>query len=126
VIDFKLFREGVRSNGYTAIDITGVIEEVIHSIRVKEGAVTVYSPEEHVVITLIEYEPNLLSDLESFIKGFSKHYQPVLEALLGKSVTVPIINGDLDLGTFKRVVLLDLSSKEGLKGVYLAVEGIHD
>jgi len=113
------------SSGYTAVDLTKTIEEVLRSRGFKTGIVTVYSPEEHVIITLIEYEPNLLSDLENFIKRYSTSYESVLEALLGKEVTVPAVNGVLDLGTFKKIVMVDLSHKEGLKKVYVAIEGIH-
>jgi len=125
LFDFKMVQQSIESSGYTAIDLTEIVKETVHSCRLREGLVTVYSPEEHVIITLIEYEPNLLGDLEEFIKKYSERQEPVLEALLGKSVTVPVVDGRLDLGAFKNIVMVDLSRKKGLKRVYFALEGLY-
>ena len=121
---FKLVKRDVESSGYTAIDLTSLVEEVVDSCGLKEGIVTVYSPERHVIVTLIEYEPNLLKDLEDFMKKFTNRYEPVIEALLGKSVIVPVVDGSLDLGSFKNIVLVDVSYRSGIKRVYLGLEGI--
>ncbi|MCD6488473.1 MAG: YjbQ family protein [Desulfurococcales archaeon] len=123
-IGFKTYSFMVESSGWTAIDLTGRIEELVTNSGFNKGLATVYTPEENVVVTLIEYEPNLLSDLEELINKL-KGPGSLVEALIGKSIVVPITNHSLDLGVFKHIVLVDLSRKKGAKKVIIGIEGIH-
>ncbi len=45
----------------------------------------------------------------------------VKSTLFSKSITVPVVNGVIELGSFQQVCLLDLSRKEGRKRVLLQV-----
>ncbi len=126
MMGFRLVEEKVFSKGYTAVNLTGLIEDVVARSRLREGIVTIYSPEPRVVILLIEYEPSLLRDLEEFISKYSDRYERVIDALLGKSVSVPVVDGDLDLGVFKHIVLVDLSHVEGSKKVIIGLEGLFE
>jgi len=50
----------------------------------------------------------------------------VLEGLFGKSVVLPVIDGTIDAGVFKRIVFIDISEEEGSKEVLVGFEGVHD
>jgi len=112
----------IETEGYGAYDITDKVQDEVLKHRLVNGLVTVYSPEEHVSIVLIEYEPNLLADLEKLMKELGG----AAEALLGKTVSVPVVDMFLDTGRFKRVVLVDISNRGGAKKVYVAMEGIFE
>ena len=124
MMGFKLIEESVFSNGYTAIDLTELVESIVVENKLYEGIVTVYSPEPSITILLIEYEPSLLRDLEDFISKHTSRYKHVIDALLGKSVIVPVVDGGLDTGVFKRIVLVDISYKRGSKRVLVGLEGV--
>ncbi len=126
MIGFKLVERKVFSKGYTAVNITGLVEETVVENGLREGIVTVYSPEPRVTILLIEYEPSLLRDLEEFMSRYSDRYEHIVDALFGKSVSVPIVGGGLDLGVFKHIVLVDLSHMEGSKKVVVGLEGLFE
>ncbi len=113
----------VETRGWDAVDITEHVRGVIGGLGVAEGLVTVYTPERNVVVTLTEYEPGLLADIEEFIRRASGVEKIVLEGLFGKSVVLPIIDGDVETGVFKRIVLLDASREPGGKEVVVVVEG---
>ena len=112
----------IETEGYGAYDLTDTIQEEVLKHKLVTGLVTTYSPEEHVVVVLIEYEPNLLADLEKLIKNLGG----ISEALLGKVASVPVINGFLETGRFKRIVLVDISNRRGVKKVYVAMEGLFE
>ena len=123
-VGFRLVVRRVYSPGYTALNLTEMIGEVVSESGLREGLVTVYSPERRVIVLLVEFEPSLLGDLEGFISRYSNDYQGVVEALFDKSVSVPVVDGVLDLGVFKHIVLVDLSRREGEKEVVVGLEGV--
>ncbi|MCD6300717.1 MAG: YjbQ family protein [Staphylothermus sp.] len=126
MIDLLIDKLSVYSNGYTAIDITDDVVEWLRKNKAKKGFVTVNAPGKGCIVTLIEYEANLLFDLEEFLAKHEEQRKIVLEGLFGKSVVLPVIEGDIDAGIFKRIVLIDISGEEGSKEVLVGFEGIHD
>ena len=112
----------IETEGYGAYDITDKVQDEVLKHKLVNGLVTVYSPEEYVSIVLIEYEPNLLADLEKLMKELGG----AAEALLGKTVSIPVVDIFLDTGRFKRIVLVDISNRGGVKKVYVAMEGIFE
>lgn len=111
----------ISSPGYTAIDLTPLIVETARSHGLVDGIIIVYTPEPRTIVTMIEYKPELLRDLEDFI---SRLENPVIaEVVLGKTVAVPVENKELAQGVFKHVVFIDLSRVKGAKKVVLVLEG---
>ncbi|ADI31815.1 YjbQ family protein [Staphylothermus hellenicus] len=112
----------IGSAGWSATDLTDYVNSLITKYSIENGMVTIYTPSKHSYIVLTEYEPNLLSDLESFLeKILGKRI--IVDGLLGKSVVLPIINHELDIGVFKRIVFLDTSRISGNKEVVVIFEG---
>ena len=113
----------VESKGYEAIDLTSHVEEFITRNSLRDGIIYLSSRETGVVITLIEYEPNLLSDLEKLFTK-NKEYTYILESIIGKTASIPIVNGEIYTGVFKHPVLIDLTNKPGIREVLLIYEGL--
>ncbi len=126
MIDVLIDKLIIDSNGYAAIDITDTITDWLRKNKAKRGFVTINAPGKDCVITLIEYESNLLSDLEEFLARHGEQKKIVLEGLFGKSVVLPVIDGTIDAGVFKRIVFIDISEEEGPKEVLVGFEGVHD
>ena len=119
----KVFKLTVGSNGYEAIDLTENVKEVVLNSGLINGVTVVHTPSRYCSVTMIEYEPELLADLEEFISK-CRGLSGIGEALIGKSVIVPVVNSELRLGTFKRVVWIDFSKVSGDKEVVVVLEGI--
>lgn len=126
MIDILIDKLIINSNGYTAIDITDTITDWLRKNKAKRGFVTINAPGKGCIVTLIEYESNLLSDLEEFLAKYGEKKKIVLEGLFGKSVVLPVIDGTIDAGIFKRIVFIDISEEEGPKEVLVGFEGVHD
>ena len=123
-LDLILHKISVKTNGWTAMDLTEDIQRIVYEKKLKHGVVTVFTPSKNVVVTTIEYEPQLLGDLESLIKKLGGP-SSIVEALIGKTTTIPVVNSNLETGTYKRIVLIDLSNEPGDKEVIIVLEGIY-
>ena len=117
----------VKTEGtYYAIDLTSAVFSEVEKSGVRNGVVTVYSEDPMCPVFTIEYEPKLLSDLVTYIKGLSsdENKASLLAAtVLGTSLTVPIVDGTPVTATFQQIVLLELNSEGGLRKVYLVIQG---
>jgi len=121
----RLYRLEIESSGYGAEDITSVIARIVKELGLERGIVVVYAVDRGCAVTCIEYEPQLLADLEDLLKKVGGVDRPwIAEALIGKSVVVPVHGGSLQLGRFKSIVFLDLSRVRGSKSVVVALEGV--
>jgi len=123
-LDLILHKISVKTNGWTAMDLTEDIQRIVYEKKLKHGVVIVFTPSKNVVVTTIEYEPQLLGDLESLIKKLGGP-SSIVEALIGKTTTIPVVNSNLETGTYKRIVLIDLSNEPGDKEVIIVLEGIY-
>ncbi len=123
-MDLLVIKHKLKSTGWTAIDLTETIEEYVKRTGFRKGLVHVFTLDRNCCITFIEYEPSLLKDLEEFIKKLGLE-PPIVEGLLGKNITAPFIDGSLETGVFKRIILLDLNKTSGERTVVLSIEGIH-
>ena len=110
----------VESKGYGVYDLYPYLKEFASNIGVKNGLILVIAVDELCSIITIEYEPRLLSDFEILLNTL-KVNDIVKSTLFPKSITIPIVNGIIELGSFQQVCMLDLSKKEGKKKVLLQV-----
>ncbi len=104
------------------VDLTDQIRAAIETCAVVEGRVTVFSPDQTCAILVNERESGLLEDIKSAIARLSngsggKEAEPgggdVLRSdsdiLIGSSsVVLPIVDGELKLGTWQRVLLVEM------------------
>jgi len=107
-------------------DLTAELQANVDASGVTEGLVVVFVPGSTGAVTTIEYEPGVLEDLRDAIErvaprdlhyahdaawGDGNGYSHVRSALLGPSVSIPVIDGKLCLGTWQQVVLLDFDNR---------------
>lgn len=121
----KVVKVRIKSSGYGVEDLTETVKDVVRVEGLKEGLVAVFTPEPGCSVTMIEYEPGLMKDLERVIREYCGANPALAEALVGKFAAAPVVNGEVALGTFKHFVLVDLSRRAGVKEVLITLEGIH-
>ncbi|MDZ7267177.1 MAG: secondary thiamine-phosphate synthase enzyme YjbQ [candidate division KSB1 bacterium] len=117
----------VATRGFTDIrDLTPQIRAALQESGLQNGSVTVFVAGSTAGITTIEFEPGLLQDLPAaFEKIAPMHaayahdntwhdgngYAHVRAALLGPSLVAPFSRGELLLGTWQQIVLVDFDNR---------------
>lgn len=113
------------------IDLTQQVREFVRDSRVRDGFCLVYSQHTTAAIRINENEPCLLKDMESFLERMASrngHYMhndfSIRAALpegelpnghahcqqlfLGASETIPVISGQLHVGQWQSIFLVEL------------------
>ena len=135
----KTFSLSLDTRGEADIhDITDAIAHQVSQSGLTNGTVTVFCPSSTSALTTIEYENGTLSDrrrLFDEIVPQNREYahnarwqdgnghSHVRAALLGPSLTIPIVNGQLTLGTWQQVIYVDFDNKPRRRELVLQVIG---
>jgi secondary thiamine-phosphate synthase enzyme len=119
-------------------DITSPVAAAVGKAKIKNGTVTVFCPGSTGAVTTIEYESGVLEDLKKAIErmapanipyahdqrwGDGNGFSHVRAALLGPSLTVPIIQGNLSLGTWQQIVFIDFDNRSRRRKIVVQVIG---
>ena len=120
------------------IDITPSVTGVVENSGIKNGSVTVFCSGSTGAVTTIEYESGVLEDLKKAIErmapsdvpyahdrrwGDGNGFSHVRAALLGPSLTVPIMGGALALGTWQQIVFIDCDNRKRRRKIIVQVIG---
>lgn len=118
------------------LDVTAQVAGFVTSSCVRAGLVVVAVVGSTAAITTIEYEPGLVGDLRKAFErvapsgvaydhdarwGDGNGHSHVRASLLGPSVTLPITNGSVVLGTWQQIVLVDFDTRPRTRRVVLQV-----
>jgi len=119
----KISKITVTTTGQTdIIDITDEVQRYLTAAGFADGLVHLFIPGSTAALTTIEYENGVVDDLKHAIErivpahipyahdrkwGDGNGHAHVRAALLGPSLTVPVADGCLQLGTWQQVVLCD-------------------
>lgn len=109
------------------IDITDKVKELVKKRGTKEGSILIYNPHVTSAITINEADPELWDDLlEAYqrlvpLRANYKHnakyrgipreenaHAHILNTFIGQSVTIPIQNGRILLGTWQAILYIEL------------------
>lgn len=120
------------------IDVTGMVSDAVRESRVKNGLVTVFVPGATGALTTIEYEPGLLVDFPNMLARVApkslvyEHerrwhdgngHSHVQASLIGPSLTVPVVESELTLGTWQQIVFLELDVRSRRRRLILQIMG---
>jgi len=140
-MDFKTvrFHLSIRTSGETdVIDITRPVSDRVAESGVEEGQVLVFIPGSTAAVSTIEYENGVIRDLKEAVErlapegiryrhdarwGDGNGYAHVRAALLGPSLTIPLIGGRLALGTWQQIVLLDFDNRPRDRKILVQISG---
>jgi secondary thiamine-phosphate synthase enzyme len=122
-------------------DIHNVSPELSKAVResgMKNGTVTVFIGGSTASITTIEYESGAVQDLKDAIQrlapqeAYYQHnerwhdgngFSHVRSALMGPSISIPLVEGQLQLGTWQQVILIDFDNKPRKRRVVVQMVG---
>lgn len=119
-------------------DITPNVERILGKSSIENGIASVFVPGSTAGITTIEYEPGVVNDFRNAIERLIPHslqyehdsrwgdgngYSHVRAALLGPSLTVPIVGGELQLGTWQQIILVDFDNRQRNREIIVQIVG---
>ena len=119
-------------------DLSAEIDDFLANTGIQSGRLLVFVPGSTAGITTIEFESGAVNDLRRAIdriaptRGEYEHnlrwgdrngYSHVRSALLGPSLTVPVEEGQLLLGTWQQIVLCDFDARPRRRKIILQLIG---
>ena len=122
-------------------DIINVTEQISGALKENElqnGIITVFIAGSTAAVTTIEYEPGLRHDFPKMLsriapKDIQYHHDDtwhdgnghshVRASFIGPSLTVPFSNGDLILGTWQQIVVIEMDTKPRKRTLTLQILG---
>ncbi len=119
-------------------DITAEVAAKVRESGARSGIVTVFCPGSTGGVTTIEYESGALSDLKRLFDeilpadrdyahnrrwGDGNGHSHVRAALLGPSLTVPFVDGQLSLGTWQQITYCDFDNRPRSRRLVVQIVG---
>ena len=119
-------------------NITAAVTRAVKTSGLQNGIVTVFTPSATSAITTVEYESGMLADFEELMQRIAaqaweyKHnlrwqdgngFSHVRAALLGPSVTVPFVSGQLTLGTWQEIAFIDFDNRHRERRLIVQIMG---
>jgi thiamine phosphate synthase YjbQ (UPF0047 family) len=103
------------------VDITERVQELLDESRIVEGQVTLFSPSSGSPLVANERESGLLHDIEKTLArlGSGGNGRPIIGS---NSLVLPAVGGRLRLGTWQRVLLVELE-EAGTRSVIVQIVG---
>jgi secondary thiamine-phosphate synthase enzyme len=129
----------LRTKGFNdCTDITPDLEKFLAESRVTDGLLTVIISGSTGAVTTIEYESGVVSDLKQALDriapmemeyahnlrwGDGNGFSHVRAALMKPSLSIPIVDGKLCLGTWQQVVFLDFDNRSRTRSLVVQIMG---
>jgi secondary thiamine-phosphate synthase enzyme len=119
-------------------DLTADVTRAVSAARFASGIATVFVSGSTAGITTIECEPGVVSDLDRAFERVAPRHDEyahhlrwgddngsshVRAALLGPSITIPVIDGRLALGTWQQVVLVEFDVRSRERDIVIQMIG---
>jgi len=119
-------------------DVTPKLRDALSKSKLQQGQATVFVAGSTAGVTTVELEPGLVKDLAEFFQkiipeGPAYHHHDtwgddngsshVRAALLKPSLTIPFANGQLLLGTWQQVVVIDFDTRARRRTLIFQIMG---
>lgn len=120
------------------VDITPPVLREVRDSGLANGVVVVFVVGSTAAITTMEYEPGLIADLKEVFERLAPQSLPyrhnltwgddnghshVRASLLGPSLAVPLADGNLSLGTWQQIALIDFDIRPRSREVVVQIMG---
>ena len=120
------------------MDITEAVQEAVGRAKLRQGLATVFITGSTAGVTTIEYEPGLVRDLTQAVRrlfpeslryahheaaGDDNGFSHLRASFIGPSLTVPVLDGKLQLGTWQQIVLIDFDTRPRTRSYLIQLLG---
>ena len=131
--------EQLRTQGRDdCVDITDAVQQAVGRAKIRQGLATVFVTGSTAGVTTIEYEPGLVKDLKDAVRrlfpeslryahhesaGDDNGFSHLRAAFIGPSLSVPVVDGRLRLGTWQQIVLIDFDVRPRTRSYLIQLIG---
>ena len=120
------------------LDITASVEQSGGESGVREGIVNVSVIGSTASVSTIEYEPALVEDVKEQLEKLIPHtlasrhsatwgddngFSHIRATLMGPSMTLPVAEGRVELGTWQQIVVIDHDNRPRKRRIRIQVVG---
>ncbi|MBU0624560.1 MAG: secondary thiamine-phosphate synthase enzyme YjbQ [Candidatus Thermoplasmatota archaeon] len=120
------------------IDVTEKVREIVSKSKIREGLACVFVAGSTAAVTTIEHEPGLVTDMRDAMDrlypksidyehhqrwGDGNGHSHIRASSIGPSLTVPIVDGNLVLGTWQQIVFLEFDNKPRTRELAVQIVG---
>ena len=137
----KIFGQEImlRTQGFSDIhNITNEVQEIVELSEVEEGLVNCFVIGSTASVSTIEFEPALVADMQEQLENFasrkmkSRHsetwgddngFSHIRATFMGPGITAPITQGQIILGTWQQIVVLDHDNRPRDRRIFIQVMG---
>jgi len=132
----KVYSEQINfktSKGISFIDLTNKVTGVVKNTQVENGVLFLFAPHATGAIIINEYDGRLLEDIKKFLEKLvppnelyrhpenaSSH---ILSSFLTPSVSIPLVQGRLQLGTWQSIIWVEVEPWPRTRNVYITIIG---
>jgi secondary thiamine-phosphate synthase enzyme len=124
--------------GDDVIDITPKVTGVVSESKIKSGLVNVFVVGSTASVTTIEHEPGLIKDIKTVGErlapkdinwahndtwGDGNGHSHLRASVIGPSLTVPVVKGEMTLGTWQQIVVIDHDIRPRKREVVVQIIG---
>jgi secondary thiamine-phosphate synthase enzyme len=129
----------LKTQGFSDIvDINDNVVAMANRSGIENGLVTVFCSGSTGAVTTIEYESGVLNDLKKALEeiapsnipyehdrrwGDGNGFSHVRAALMKPSLTVPLVEGRLTLGTWQQIVFIDFDNRPRHRDIIVQIIG---
>jgi secondary thiamine-phosphate synthase enzyme len=121
-----------------AHDITAAVAAAVAEAGIEDGLATVFVVGSTAAVTTIEFEPGAIADFNRLLDelaprdaeydhharwGDDNGSSHVRAALVGPSLTVPVVDGQLTLGTWQQIMLLECDTRARRREIVFQIVG---
>jgi secondary thiamine-phosphate synthase enzyme len=119
-------------------DLTPAVSRLLQESGVRDGLVSLFTPSSTSGLTTIEFEEGALEDLRRAFErlapagieyrhnlrwGDGNGHAHVRAAMLGPSLSLPVVDGQLSLGTWQQIVFIDFDVRPRRRTVVVQMLG---
>ena len=128
----------ISEGDFYALNITDQVRDVLTASGIIDGFVLVYYGHTTGAILIIEHEVGILVDLQDVLEGIVplayeyKHHlrgydsngaAHVRTAMLNVSVTIPVAEAELMIGSYQEIIMIDMDPQGRPRNVIVQVMG---
>lgn len=138
IVQAHLIIRETRGNDHV-LDLTGELQELVEASGIRTGQATAMVTGSTASLTTTEFEPGLVDDdlaaaLERIAPRDGRYvheetwnddngHSHVRASLVGPSLTLPIVDGRIPLGTWQQVILMDFDTRPRRRTVAVTLIG---
>ena len=126
-----------QGNGHV-VDITDQVGHYLRESGLKNGIITLFTPSSTSGLTTTEYESGAVHDLQQLFDriappdldyrhnqrwGDGNGHAHARHALLGPSLTIPFVEGQMTLGTWQQIIFVDFDNRPRTRTLVLQIMG---